>query len=74
MQELSLKQYRCTIEVVKNINKNSQSSSKKLELRIPKYKKAMQTTFRYYSTFIDTNVMNCSFTMNRNFTNLILFM
>jgi len=62
MQELSLKQHRWATEVVKNINKNSQSSSKKFELRLPKYEKAMQTTFRYYSTFIDTNVTNCSFT------------
>jgi len=76
MQELSLKQHRWAIEVVKNINKNNQSPGKKSEPRLPKYEKAVQTTFRYYSTFIDTNVMNCSFTsstMNRSFTNLILF-
>jgi hypothetical protein len=47
MQELSLKQHRWAIEVVKNINKNSQSSGKKFEPRLPKYEKAVQTTFRY---------------------------
>jgi len=62
MQELSLKQHRWAIEVLKNMNKNSQFSNNKFEPRLPKYEKAVQTTFRYYFTFIDTNVMNCSFT------------
>jgi hypothetical protein len=39
---------------VKNINKNSQPTGKKFEPRLPKYEKAVQTTVRYYSTFIDT--------------------
>lgn len=47
MQELSLKQHRRAIEVVKNINKNSQSSGKKFEPRLPKYEEAVQTTFSY---------------------------
>jgi hypothetical protein len=76
MQELSLKQDRWAIEAVKNISKNNQYSGKKFEPRLSKYERAVQNTFKYYSTFIDTNVINCSFTsstMNRKFTNLILF-